>query len=78
MVFIDAVHDFSNTWFDFHIWAALVKSGGLIALHDVDDFPGTNLACRKILTKSNQYSLWGYCPNLAIVEKVTQHGIAIS
>ncbi len=69
LVFIDAVHDFSNTWFDFFAWESLLKPGGLIALHDVDDFPGTNLACRLILAQVDKYSLWGYCPNLAIVQK---------
>lgn len=70
LVFIDAVHDFANTWFDFFAWSSIVRPKGLIAMHDVDDFPGTNLACRKILDQTNKYSLWGYCPNLAIVQKL--------
>ncbi|GEM_PF-718779 len=70
MVFIDAVHDFSNTWFDFCSWSSLVVPGGLIAMHDVDYFPGTNLAFRKIIAQTNKYSLWGYCPNIAIVKKL--------
>lgn len=70
LVFVDAVHDFANTWFDFFAWSSIIKSGGLIAMHDVDDFPGTNLVCRRILTYKNKYSLWGYCPNLAIVQKL--------
>ena len=70
MVFIDGVHDFSNTWFDFVSWSTLVMPGGLIAMHDVDDFPGTNLACRKIITQlSDKYLFWGYCPNLAVFLK---------
>lgn len=70
LVFVDAVHDFANTWFDFFAWSSIVRPKGLIAMHDVDDFPGTNLACRKILDQTNKYSLWGYCPNLAIVQKL--------
>lgn len=70
LVFIDAVHDFANTWFDCSAWGSLVRPGGLIAMHDVDDFPGTNLACRMILAQKDKYSLWGYCPNLAIVQKL--------
>jgi predicted O-methyltransferase YrrM len=70
LVFIDAVHDFANTWFDFLAWSSLVRAGGLIAMHDVDDFPGTNLVCRKILAQKNKYSLWGYSPNLAIIQKL--------
>ena len=70
LVFVDAVHDFANTWFDFFAWSSIVRPQGLIAMHDVDDFPGTNLACRKILAQKDKYSLWGYCPNLAIVQKL--------
>jgi predicted O-methyltransferase YrrM len=70
LVFIDAIHDFANTWFDFFSWSSLVRQGGLIAMHDVDDFPGTNLVCRIILSQTNKYSLWGYCPNLAIVQNL--------
>lgn len=68
-VFIDAVHDFANTWFDFCSWSSCVVPGGAIALHDVDDFPGTHLAFQKILAQSDRFFLWGYCPNLAIFQK---------
>lgn len=68
-VFVDAVNDFSNTWFNFSAWASLVRPGGLIAVDSVDDWPGPNLACRRILAQTDKYSLWGYCPDLAIVQK---------
>lgn len=70
-VFIDAVHDFANTWFDFLSWSLLVVPGGLIAMHDVDDFPGTQLAFRKITSRFDNYKVWGYCPNLAILQKLS-------
>lgn len=70
-VFIDAVHDFANTWFDFFSWSSLVVPGGLIAMHDVDDFPGTQLAFRKIISRFDNYKVWGYCPNLAILRKLS-------
>jgi predicted O-methyltransferase YrrM len=69
VVFIDAVHDFANTWFDFFAWSSLVVPGGLIAMHDVDDFPGTYLACRKIISSLKTYKVWAYCPNLVILQK---------
>lgn len=69
-VFIDAVHDYPNTWFDFTVWGSSLKAGGMIAFHDVDDWPGTNLACRRIISKKKEFVLWGYCPNLAIFRKV--------
>lgn len=70
-VFIDAVHDFANTWFDFSSWSSLVVPGGLIAMHDVDDFPGTHLAFRKITSRFDNYKVWGYCPNLVILQKLS-------
>lgn len=68
MVFVDAIHDYLNTWFDFKVWGSLVTPGGMIAFHDVDDHVGANLACRRIL-KASRFALWGYCPNLAIFQR---------
>jgi len=70
LVFIDAIHDYINTWFDFIVWEKLLAQGGIIAFHDVDDHVGTNLACRRILRRKN-YKVWGYCPNLIAFEKVS-------
>ena len=70
LVFIDAVHDFANTSFDFDCWVPLVVPGGLVAMHDVDDFAGTNLALRRILARRKDFRLWGYCPNLAVLERL--------
>ncbi len=68
VVFVDAIHDYWNTWFDFKVWGPLLTPGGMIAFHDVDDHPGANLACRRIL-KASRFALWGYCPNLAIFQR---------
>jgi predicted O-methyltransferase YrrM len=68
-IFIDAIHDYINTWFDFLVWERLLAPGGMIVFHDVDDHIGTNLACRRILRQKN-YMVWGYCPNLVAFEKV--------
>lgn len=73
LIFIDAVHDFINTSFDFYSWSSLVKPDGLIAMHDVDDFPGTNLVFRQVLNQTDKYQLWGYCPNLAIFQKLNAY-----
>lgn len=70
LVFIDAVHDYLNTWFDFIVWSELVVDGGLVAFHDVDDWRGTNVACQKILERRKDFEPWGYCPNLVIFQKV--------
>lgn len=69
LVFIDAVHDYMNTWYDFVVWSELLQAGGLIAFHDVDDFRGTNVACQKILHRRKNFTPWAYCPNLVIFQK---------
>jgi predicted O-methyltransferase YrrM len=68
MVFIDGVHDFSNSWFDFVSWSRKVASGGLVALHDVDEHEGVTLTCSKIISDP-AFSIFAYCPNLIIFEK---------
>jgi hypothetical protein len=68
LVFVDAIHDYLNTWFDFKVWGSLLTLGGMIAFHDVDDHAGANLACRRIL-KSGRFVMWGYCPNLAVFQR---------
>ena len=68
-VFIDAIHDYINTWFDFLVWERLLAPGGMLVFHDVDDHVGTNLAFRRIRHRK-KYTIWGYCPNLVAFEKV--------
>ncbi len=67
--FIDAVHDVSNSWFDFAAWSPKIAHNGLIAMHDVDDHPGVGYTLKRILRGDLPYQLWGYCPNLAILRK---------
>jgi protein-L-isoaspartate O-methyltransferase len=68
LIFVDAIHDYLNTWFDFRAWGALVVKEGMIAFHDVDDFAGANLACRRIL-KRKGFVPWGYCPNIVVFRR---------
>jgi hypothetical protein len=68
LVFVDAIHDYLNTWFDFRAWGALVVKGGMIAFHDLDDHAGANLACRRIL-KWKGFVPWGYCPNIVVFRR---------
>jgi predicted O-methyltransferase YrrM len=67
-VFIDAIHDVSNSFYDFAAWSPKVGQSGLIAMHDVDDHPGVGLSLRRILKQGN-VKLWSYCPNLAVLKK---------
>jgi predicted O-methyltransferase YrrM len=71
LIFVDAIHDYINTWFDFRVWGDLLVPGGIILFHDVDDHPGANLACRRILLQKN-YQVWGYCPNLVAFKKIAE------
>lgn len=67
--FIDAVHDVANSWFDFAAWSPKIARSGLIAMHDVDDWPGVGYTLRRILRGDLPYRLWGYCANLAVLRK---------
>jgi predicted O-methyltransferase YrrM len=69
LIFVDAMHDYVNTWYDFGMWSQLLVPGGIIVLHDVDDHMGTNLACRRIL-RQKDFRAWGYCPNIVALEKI--------
>lgn len=69
-VFVDAVHDFSNSWFDFLAWSGKVREGGFVALHDVDDHPGVRFTAKQILSQFHDYEVWGYCPNLLVLRKI--------
>lgn len=68
LIFVDAIHDYINTWFDFRAWSTLVVKDGMMAFHDVDDHPGANLACRRIL-KQKGFVPWAYCPNLVVFRR---------
>lgn len=46
LVFIDALHDYVNTAFDIEAWSSLMIDGGILAMHDTDQygFAGTRKA----------------------------------
>lgn len=57
-VFIDAVHDYVNVLFDGTSWFNILRPGGLIAFHDVDEmaFAGTRRAVSKIARRATLVS----------------------
>jgi predicted O-methyltransferase YrrM len=69
LVFIDGVHDFSNSWFDYCAWSKRIARGGYIAFHDVDDHPGATMTCR-LVCNDKDFQPWGYCPNLIVFQKL--------
>lgn len=53
MIFIDAMHDYSNVLADLERWYPRVKDGGILAMHDVghDTFPGVKRAADEFFGK---------------------------
>jgi predicted O-methyltransferase YrrM len=69
LVFIDAIHEYVHAWYDFAAWGSLVPTGGIVAFHDVDAFPGVNRVCQKILQSYPEWKPWGYAPNIALFQR---------
>ena len=66
LIFIDAQHNLVSTGFDIHVWSPLLLPGGLLALHDTDDFSGTRLAA---WLASKKWPIWSHIENLTILQK---------
>jgi predicted O-methyltransferase YrrM len=58
LVFIDALHDYVNTAFDIDAWSLLMVKGGILALHDTDQygFAGTRKAAFEAGQKVEQFA----------------------
>ena len=69
LVFVDAIHDVSNSWFDISHWSRKIMPGGILAMHDVDDHPGSNFSARRFLAQNPQFRPWGWCPNILLVQR---------
>ena len=67
-IFIDAVHDYVNVRFDGGSWFKLLRPGGVIAFHDVDDivFAGTR---RAVWELARQATLVAHVPGLILLSK---------
>lgn len=70
MVFIDAVNDFANSWFNCLAWMRRVRQGGFLAVNQIDEWPGPNLTCRRLLRLNNVIMPWGYCRDLIVFKKL--------
>jgi hypothetical protein len=69
LVFVDAIHEYVHAWYDFAAWGSLVPSGGIVAFHDVDQFPGVNRVCLQILRNHPEWQPWAYAPNIALFRR---------
>ena len=68
LIFIDAVHNFSNTMFDALNWEDLIVPNGLIVFHDADekDFAGTR---RATFLMSRRHELFAHVDGLVVFRK---------
>lgn len=76
LVFIDALHDYVNTAFDIEAWSSLMVDGGILALHDTDEycFAGTRKAVFEAYqdiasVKSNYTPLMAHPDNMTLLLK---------
>ena len=67
-IFIDAVHDYVNVRFDGGSWFKLLRPGGVVAFHDVDErvFAGTR---RAVWELAQQATLVAHVPGLVLLRK---------
>jgi predicted O-methyltransferase YrrM len=65
-VFIDALHDYVNTAFDINAWSSLTIEGGILAMHDTDQycFAGTRKA---VFEACKTAKLFAHPDNLTLV-----------
>jgi predicted O-methyltransferase YrrM len=70
LVFIDAIHEYVHAWYDFAAWSSRVPAGGIVAFHDVDQFPGVNRVILHLLQRHQEWTPWGYAPNIALFQRV--------
>lgn len=71
LVFIDAVHDYVNTAFDIEAWSSLMVKGGILAMHDTDQycFAGTRKAVFEACYKAEQLAHPSNLTLLSLKEK---------
>lgn len=72
-VFVDAVHDYVNAFFDGVTWSRKLTQNGLIAFHDTDTtaFPGVTRAVWEILNLSELHLvLHTHVPGLIVLKRV--------
>ena len=72
LVFVDAVHDYVNTFFDGWTWGELLRPQGCVAFHDTNDtaFPGTRRAVWE-LSQAGGFKIMAHIPGLIILQKVS-------
>ena len=65
LVFIDADHDYDMVKLDFELWYPKLVDGGIIVLHDTNNWPGPKKVAEEFIYKSNNFK------NIRIVDSIT-------
>ena len=71
-VFIDAVHDYVNAYFDGFVWGGRLSPGGMIAFHDTDaiNFAGVQCAVWDLLSDASLgFELYSHVEGTVILRK---------
>ena len=71
-VFIDAVHDYVNAYFDGFVWGGRLSPGGMIAFHDTDaiNFAGVQCAVWDLLSDTSLgFELYSHVEGTVILRK---------
>lgn len=72
-MFVDAVHDYVNAWFDGVTRGGEFGSGGLIAFHDTDNrrFAGVQRGClaNRRRRRSSPIRLFCHTPGVVVLER---------
>ncbi len=72
LLFIDADHSYDASKLDFELWSPFVVDGGLIAFHDIGDWPGVTQFYRELLNSNAKYTQILEVMGLAVVQKGAQ------
>ena len=76
-MFIDGDHSYEGIKTDWTLWSPLVKTGGIVALHDSHSYEGRNLGhvgaqqyTQEVILQDERFKLIEECDSLTVVERV--------
>ena len=72
LLFIDADHSYEASKLDFDLWSPFVVPGGLIALHDIGEWPGVTEFYEREVKTNGMYLELINVMGLAVVERVNR------
>jgi MMP 1-O-methyltransferase len=72
LLFIDGDHSYEAARLDFGLWSPFVVPGGVIAFHDVEEWPGVTRFYRGLISVASGYTEAFRIASLAVVVKAGQ------